>query len=113
MCSKSQLDKIGQRIANKAIEKLGDKLDSVLLYGSYARGDYNSDSDIDIMIIADISDEDANHLEESLVVFTTKIDLEFDVIISLYVKSKSSFYEWSDVLPFYKNVIREGVSIIA
>jgi len=113
MCNKNQLDEIGRRIANKAIEELGDRLDSVLLYGSYARGDFDSDSDIDIMIVADISDEDANRLEESLVIFTTKLDLEFDVIISLYVKGKSSFYEWSNVLPFYKNVIREGVSLIA
>jgi len=113
MCNKNQLDEIGRRIANKAIEEFGDKLDSVLLYGSYARGDFDSDSDIDIMIVADISDEDANRFEESLVIFTTKLDLEFDVIISLYVKGKSGFYEWSNVLPFYRNVIREGVSLIA
>ena len=50
MCNKSQLDEIGRRIANKAIEEFGDKLDSVLLYGSYARVDFDSDFDIDIMI---------------------------------------------------------------
>ena len=113
MCSKNQLDEIGRRIANKAIEEFGDKLDSVLLYGSYARGDFDSDSDIDIIIVADISDEDANRIEESLVMFTTNLDLEFDVVISLYVKGKSNFYKWSNVLPFYKNVICEGVSLIA
>ena len=30
---------------------LGQKLDKVILYGSYARGDYNEHSDIDIMIL--------------------------------------------------------------
>jgi predicted nucleotidyltransferase len=113
MCNKNQLEEIERRIAEIAVEKLGDKLDSVLLYGSYARGDYDSDSDIDIMIIADISADEANHLEEALIKFTTRLDLEFDVIISLYVKDKSNFYKWSNVLPFYKNVIREGVSLIA
>ena len=113
MCNKNQLDEISRQIANKAIEEFGDKLDSVLLYGSYARGDYDSDSDIDIMIIADISEDEANRLEEILVKFTVRLDLEFDVIISLYVKDKNSFYRWSNVLPFYKNVIREGVSLIA
>ena len=113
MCTKNQLDEIGRRIANKAIEELGDRLDRLLLYGSYARGDFDGDSDIDIMVIADISEAEANRLEEELVKFTTRIDLEFDVIISLYVKDKGSFYKWSNVLPFYKNVLSEGVSLIA
>lgn len=33
----------------------GSHLKSVILYGSYARGDYTKDSDIDIMILVDIS----------------------------------------------------------
>jgi len=31
------------------IESFGDKIRQVILYGSYARGDYNRDSDIDIL----------------------------------------------------------------
>ena len=34
----------------------GEHLKSVILYGSYARGDNSIDSDIDIMILLDISD---------------------------------------------------------
>lgn len=30
---------------------------SVILYGSYARGDYTSDSDVDIMILVNLSEE--------------------------------------------------------
>ena len=32
----------------------GTYLKSVILYGSYARGDYTSDSDIDIMLLVDL-----------------------------------------------------------
>ena len=31
----------------------GAHLKSVILYGSYARGDYTSDSDVDIMLLVD------------------------------------------------------------
>ena len=34
----------------------GSHLKSVILYGSYARGDYTKDSDIDIMILVDLPD---------------------------------------------------------
>lgn len=36
----------------------GNHLRRVILYGSYARGDYTKDSDIDIMILLDMSDMD-------------------------------------------------------
>ena len=34
----------------------GERLKSVILYGSYARGDFRPDSDIDIMIMVDLAD---------------------------------------------------------
>ena len=34
----------------------GNHLKTVILYGSYARGDYTEESDIDIMILLDIED---------------------------------------------------------
>ena len=36
----------------------GEKLRTVILYGSYARGDFRTDSDIDIMILVDLSDDE-------------------------------------------------------
>ena len=42
----------------KDIQQLyGNKLKTVLLYGSYARGDFRADSDIDIMILVDLSEQ--------------------------------------------------------
>ena len=33
----------------------GSHVKQIILYGSYARGDYTADSDVDIMILLDIS----------------------------------------------------------
>ena len=35
-------------------EILGERVKKIILYGSYARGDYNESSDIDIMILTDL-----------------------------------------------------------
>jgi len=46
MCSQSILNEITNKVVRAARECLGDKLDRVILYGSYARGDYDDESDI-------------------------------------------------------------------
>lgn len=40
-----------QKFTIETQKLLGERVKKVILYGSYARGDYNSDSDIDIMIL--------------------------------------------------------------
>jgi len=42
-----------RKIINALIQKFGDRLYSVVLYGSIARGDWKPDSDIDLLIIID------------------------------------------------------------
>ena len=47
-----------QAFVNQVKEILGKRLKKVILYGSYARGDYNKQSDVDIMILTDLSFEE-------------------------------------------------------
>ena len=42
---------------------MGSKLDKVILYGSYARGDYNEHSDVDIIILTTLIDEEIEKTE--------------------------------------------------
>ena len=41
---------------------LGTKLTKVILYGSYARGDYKDNSDIDIMVLTTLTDEEIDKI---------------------------------------------------
>lgn len=51
MCTRNELDMILRKIAEVYRSVYGDELVSIFLYGSYARGDYQSDSDIDVAAI--------------------------------------------------------------
>ena len=79
---------------------------TVILYGSYARGDFKDDSDIDLLILVD--KDKLSSAEEDRITFPL-YDLEHKngIIISPLVYTKKA---WSNhmVTPFYENVNREG-----
>ena len=113
MCSKPVLNEITDKVVKAAKESLGEKLDKVILYGSYARGDYTDESDIDIMVLADIEREEANKTWSKIWSITGDLDLEYDVIVSVHVSDCTTYYQYIDCLPFFKNVQREGVELSA
>ena len=90
------------------IESFGDKIRQVILYGSYARGDYNKDSDIDILIV--VSDE-ANpvEVEESLNDLLFEILLNENELCSVRAIPEKLFKEYNS--PFLLNVKEEGVMV--
>jgi predicted nucleotidyltransferase len=108
-----RLETIERQIMDRATELFGDKLESVLLYGSYARGDYDDESDIDILLLANVTQEEAHDLEMALIPFASRLGLDNDILVSLYVKDRDTFYKWLAVLPYYQNILREGVSLLA
>ena len=111
---KEQLTHITNTITESAKKLLGDKLHSVILYGSYARGDFNEDSDVDIMILADIDETtEQRTFFHTMDEVTSDLDLELGTMVSVHLKNKDFFYEWVTKLPFYRNVAKDGVTLYA
>ena len=56
---------------------LGSDLYAIILYGSYARGDYNNNSDVDIMILVDLPETEIKKIENDIddVVFEMEINI--------------------------------------
>lgn len=100
---------------NQYIQELkkiyGSHLKSVILYGSYARGDYTSDSDIDIMILLDLSDLKIKEYRHQLSDLTYDFNMDHDLDIKPIAKSFDHFMKWLGVYPFYTNVNKEGVRL--
>ena len=113
VCSKAVLDEITGRVCAAAKEVLGDKLEKVLLYGSYARGDYDEYSDVDIFVLADIPLEDCCDTSSKIDSLTSDLDLEHNILICPHVTSSALFYKYSQTLPFFMNVINDGVELYA
>lgn len=100
-----------QEFVSKVDNLLGSRIKKIVLYGSYARGDFNESSDIDIMILTDLTDNEI--IEEREKVWDIAYDIEwnnnFDIVISPLVKNIDKFNYWLPALPFYMNVQKEGV----
>ena len=112
MCSKSELQIILTEIAKIARETFGEQLDSVILYGSYARGDYTPDSDVDIMILVKgIAPQDLWHYKKPIIKRESELGLQYDLVISATIKDIETFNQYLDALPFYQNVLKEGLKV--
>ena len=92
------------------IQKIyGTHLKSVILYGSYARDDYTSESDVDIMLLVDLSTEEMESYSDALSELGYEYNVNHDIWIMPVVKNKEHFKHWATVYPFYANVQKEGV----
>lgn len=88
---------------------LGNKLKKVILYGSYARGDYNENSDVDIMILTTLTNEEIEKAEMKIFDLAFDFQMDYGIDISVVVKNEDDFNYWLGALPFYNNIEREGV----
>lgn len=89
----------------------GSHLRQIILYGSYARGDFRPDSDIDIMILLDLSDIDIKRYRHQLSNMTFDFNMDYDVDIKPIAKNEEHYRKWIGNYPFYSNVNREGVRL--
>ncbi len=87
----------------------GTHLKSVILYGSYARGDYRPDSDIDIMILVDLAIEEMDSYSDALSELGFEYNVEHNIWMMPVVKNQQHFKHWAASYPFYANVQKEGV----
>lgn len=97
------------RFSRQVKEILEDKLSKVILYGSYARGDYRENSDIDIMVLTTLTDVEIEREEKKIFDLAFDFMMEYGVDISVILKNERHFNYWLGALPFYDNIEKEGV----
>lgn len=85
-----------------------ERLSQIIVYGSYERGDYNDYSDVDVMILVKMSEAE---IENEIYDLAFEIEMNTGVDISPVIKNENQYEYWSDTLPYYKNIKREGVVI--
>ena len=87
----------------------GDRLSKIILYGSYARGDFNEESDIDFLVL--LNDEEVRTSKEILNTYKLlyHLTLENNIEVSMSATSQKK-YELA-TKAFYRFIKNEGITV--
>ncbi|WP_175060148.1 nucleotidyltransferase domain-containing protein [Thermococcus sp. 2319x1] len=93
-----------KELREKVHSILGDKLKEVILYGSYARGDYSTESDVDVLLI--VKERLSLEEYEKIMEVIAELSLKDEKVISI-IDYPENIFMTSDS-PFLQNGKKEG-----
>ena len=98
-----------EHLVNELKSALKDQIVMIRLFGSKVRGDYTSDSDMDVfLVIKDRNPKNAEKIAE----INLDIDIEYNTNISLIILSEHEYLVNREFdTPFIENVLSEGVPL--
>lgn len=91
---------------------IGNNLKQVILYGSYARGEQDKNgeiSDIDIMILVDLNEDEIKLIEKKVIEYSYDLDLKYEILLSPIIENIDNYKNRTKYISFYKNIEKEGV----
>lgn len=86
----------------------GDQLKAIYLYGSYARGDYRSGSDVDVMILLKDYKTYWDEIERTSYIIQD-VSLDFNISVSRIFMTEEK-WKRSDT-PLLRNIHEEGLPV--
>lgn len=89
----------------------GKHVKQIILYGSYARGDFHKNSDIDVMVLVDLPDTQIESYSDALSELGFEYNVKHDIWFMPIVKNVQHFGQWNTVYSFYSNVAKEGITL--
>jgi predicted nucleotidyltransferase len=103
-----QIKNILEKVRSELKHLYNDNLVNIVLYGSYARNDYNENSDIDLLVILKKVESTGKEIDRIVdVIFD--INLEYNVLISVVPISEVDYKMINS--PLLLNVRKEGVLV--
>ena len=82
MCTKKELDQILSEIVKAYYQVYDKRIVKIILYGSYARGDFDAESDIDIVALVRGDRETLQKQLKEVWDISSGLELEYGTILS-------------------------------
>lgn len=95
------------QLKNRLLKELGDRIESIVLYGSVAKNKAYEDSDIDILVVTRYYDK---KVYDKISKIRTEVDLDNNTLTSLLYVSREELERYVKLgSPFIKRIAEEGV----
>jgi predicted nucleotidyltransferase len=105
------INKVKTEAAQEVQKVLGDNLESCVLYGSCARGDYADDSDIDIALLVRCDRMEAKKYSDALADIATQIAMKYFAMVNFVCIPYEEYMSKKSWYLYFKNINEEGVVI--
>ncbi len=98
-------------LRDRLVEKLGDRLRLVRLFGSKARGDFTSESDIDLLVVIDRDDWETNETVHKIVHEVVET-YDYRLVLAVHTMSEEHYHFLGSIpTMFYENMERDGIDL--
>ena len=104
-----ELKKLSQDVKQVLTELYGDRLNRVILYGLYARGDFHTESDVDYLVVLHDETVRAGKEVRRMSPVVGPLALKYAMEVSIFPVSTHK-YQLGHTL-FYQSVHEEGIGI--
>lgn len=111
MLTNQEVKKIVEELCGSVASLFPQNKIEAILFGSYARGDAEPGSDIDVLILVNASRQEISVRNWQIGNLAADLLLDYGIVVSPIVENRDYFNKNVDVLPFYRNVDREGVRL--
>lgn len=113
MCSQSEVYDILARLRKGLTVLFPNENMELILFGSYARQEAQEGSDIDVMVLVNASRQEIAKRNWQVGEVASDLLLDCGVVVSPIVENRDYYHANAQLLPFFRNVQREGVAVSA
>ena len=108
MAVSPQIPDVVREVRRRLEALYGPRLCDVILYGSYARGEADEGSDIDLLVVLEDFEDPRAELQR-MEPIASDLSLEHEVLIAVLVTRQREYAERNS--PLLLNIRREGVAV--
>jgi predicted nucleotidyltransferase len=89
-----------------------DDVQLVMLFGSKARGDFDEQSDLDLLVVVRYPSEVHWRHWQQIANIAWEVELKYGVVLTTIIRTPAAFKQMQrDRLLLYRNIERDGVSL--
>ena len=96
-------------VENKLGRIFGDKLEKIILFGSYVREDYDDESDIDLFVL--VNDDHLEKYDDLILDMIVELTGVYGIFVSVVVKNIVEYDLKKETMPLFLNVEKEGLEV--